>query len=93
MFSVIFEVLPAEGKKDDYLEPAKHLKPGLESTDGFIDNERFESQLATRLGLVAFDLARREIASAVAHRKRTSQGRKQKAGSRSFRTITCASAT
>jgi heme-degrading monooxygenase HmoA len=45
MFSVIFEVLPAEGKKDDYLEIAKHLKPGLESTDGFIDNERFESQL------------------------------------------------
>jgi hypothetical protein len=34
MFSVIFEVLPAEGKKDDYLEIAKHLKPGLESTDG-----------------------------------------------------------
>jgi heme-degrading monooxygenase HmoA len=45
MFSVIFEVLPAEGRKDDYLEIAKHLKPNLESTDGFIDNERFESKL------------------------------------------------
>jgi heme-degrading monooxygenase HmoA len=45
MFSVIFEVLPAEGKKDAYLELAKHLKPILESIDGFVDNERFESRL------------------------------------------------
>ena len=44
MFSVIFEVLPAQGKKDEYLELAKHLKPILESIDGFIDNERFESR-------------------------------------------------
>jgi heme-degrading monooxygenase HmoA len=45
MFSVIFEVLPNDGKKDEYLELAKHLKPRLEATDGFIDNERFESKL------------------------------------------------
>jgi heme-degrading monooxygenase HmoA len=45
MFSVVFEVLPAEGKKDAYLDLAKHLKPILERMDGFIDNERFESQL------------------------------------------------
>ncbi len=45
MFSVIFEVLPGQGKKDGYLELAKHLKPILESIDGFIDNERFESRL------------------------------------------------
>jgi heme-degrading monooxygenase HmoA len=45
MFSVIFEVLPNEGKKDAYLDLAKHLKPILESIDGFIDNERFESRL------------------------------------------------
>jgi heme-degrading monooxygenase HmoA len=45
MFSVIFEVLPNDGKKDDYLDLAKHLKPILESIDGFVDNERFESQL------------------------------------------------
>jgi heme-degrading monooxygenase HmoA len=45
MFSVIFEVLPAEGKKDEYLELAKHLKPILETIDGFVDNERFESLL------------------------------------------------
>jgi heme-degrading monooxygenase HmoA len=45
MFSVMFEVLPGPGKKDNYLEFAKHLKPILESIDGFIDNERFESKL------------------------------------------------
>jgi heme-degrading monooxygenase HmoA len=45
MFSVIFEVLPAQGKKDEYLDQAKHLKPIIETIDGFIDNERFESKL------------------------------------------------
>jgi heme-degrading monooxygenase HmoA len=45
MFSVIFEVLPGQGKKDEYLELAKHLKPILETIDGFVDNERFESRL------------------------------------------------
>lgn len=45
MFSVIFEVLPRQGKKDEYLELAKGLKPKLEATDGFVDNERFESLL------------------------------------------------
>lgn len=45
MFSVIFEVHPNDGRKDDYLELAKHLKPILEKIDGFVDNERFESQL------------------------------------------------
>jgi heme-degrading monooxygenase HmoA len=43
MFSVIFEVRPNDGRKDDYLALAKHLKPILETIDGFIDNERFES--------------------------------------------------
>jgi heme-degrading monooxygenase HmoA len=45
MFSVIFEVHPNDGRKDDYLELAKHLKPILETIDGFVDNERFESRL------------------------------------------------
>ena len=45
MFSVIFEVHPNDGKKDDYLGLAKHLKPILEKIDGFVDNERFESKL------------------------------------------------
>jgi heme-degrading monooxygenase HmoA len=45
MFSVIFEVHPNDGRKDDYLDIAKHLKPILEKIDGFVDNERFESKL------------------------------------------------
>src|ERR1700746_2303021 len=45
MFSVIFEVFPYEGKKEDYLEKAKYLKPIIETIDGFVDNERFESRL------------------------------------------------
>ena len=44
MFSVIFEVRPGDGRKDDYLELAGHLKPILGKIDGFVDNERFESK-------------------------------------------------
>jgi len=43
MFSVIFEVFPYEERFDEYLALAKHLKPILETIDGFVDNERFES--------------------------------------------------
>ena len=43
MFSVIFEVLPYAERFDEYLALAKHLKPILETIDGFVDNERFES--------------------------------------------------
>ena len=57
MFSVIFEVLANEGKKDAYLDYAKHLKPILESIDGFVDNERFEKLAQARLGSVALDMA------------------------------------
>jgi heme-degrading monooxygenase HmoA len=45
MFSVIFEVLPVDGRKEEYLDLAKYLKPILETIDGFVDNERFESRL------------------------------------------------
>jgi heme-degrading monooxygenase HmoA len=44
MFSVIFEVHPAQGKRDEYLEQAKELKPIIETIDGFMDNDRFESR-------------------------------------------------
>jgi heme-degrading monooxygenase HmoA len=44
VFSVIFEVKPAQPQFDQYLELAKQLRPILETIDGFIDNERFESQ-------------------------------------------------
>ena len=44
MFAVFFEVHPRADKKDEYLGLAKHLKPILETIDGFIDNERFVSK-------------------------------------------------
>ena len=44
MFAVIFEVQPKEGRFDDYLDLAKHLKPKLEAIEGFIDIERFGSK-------------------------------------------------
>src|ERR1700745_1816773 len=44
MFAVIFEVQPKAEKWNDYLDLAKFLKPKLESIEGFIDNERFESK-------------------------------------------------
>ena len=45
MFSVIFEVNRKPERKDEYLDLAKQLKPVLQKIDGFIDNERFESQI------------------------------------------------
>jgi len=44
MFAVIFMVQPFKERWNDYLDLAKFLKPKLEAIDGFIDNERFESQ-------------------------------------------------
>ncbi len=43
MIAVIFEVWPAEGKRDTYLALAASLKAELETVDGFISVERFES--------------------------------------------------
>ena len=43
MIAVIFEVMPAPGRKDEYLELAAQLKPELEQMEGFISIERFES--------------------------------------------------
>jgi heme-degrading monooxygenase HmoA len=45
MFLSIFEVFPAQGKKDEYLELTDYLKPMLEAIDGFVGTERFESRL------------------------------------------------
>lgn len=41
--AVIFEVIPAEGRKDEYLNIAARLKPDLEKIKGFISIERFQS--------------------------------------------------
>lgn len=43
MIAVIFEVLPQPLKRDAYLNMAADLRPLLESIDGFVSIERFES--------------------------------------------------
>ena len=43
MIAVIFEVWPAPGRKQEYLDLAAGLRPLLEKIDGFISIERFES--------------------------------------------------
>ncbi len=43
MITVIFEVVPAIGKKQEYLDIAADLLAELEKIDGFISIERFQS--------------------------------------------------
>lgn len=43
MIAVIFEVVPAPGRKQEYLDLAAGLRPALEKMDGFVSIERFES--------------------------------------------------
>ena len=43
MIAVIFEVWPAEGRTQHYLELAAALRADLERIDGFISVERFQS--------------------------------------------------
>lgn len=43
MIAVIFEVVPAPGCRQRYLDLAAALKPALGGVDGFISVERFQS--------------------------------------------------
>jgi heme-degrading monooxygenase HmoA len=43
MIAVIFEVEPAAGQRQAYLDTAAALRPQLEQIDGFLSIERFES--------------------------------------------------
>jgi heme-degrading monooxygenase HmoA len=43
MIAVIFEVWPADGRKQTYLDIAAELRPDLEKIDGFLSIERFQS--------------------------------------------------
>lgn len=43
MIAVLFEVWPADGLMQEYLDIAAALRPELERIDGFISIERFES--------------------------------------------------
>lgn len=43
MIAVIFEVVPAEGRKGDYLDVAAQMRPMLDEIEGFLSVERFQS--------------------------------------------------
>lgn len=48
MIAVIFEVWPAEGRSQEYLDLAASLRPELEKVDGFVSIERFQSLTESR---------------------------------------------
>ena len=76
MIAVIFEVWPAEGRKQTYLDIAASLKPELEKIDGFLSIERFQS-LADETKLVSLSFWRDEAAVTawrnVEHHRRAQQ--------------------
>jgi heme-degrading monooxygenase HmoA len=43
MIAVIFELVPADGRSQDYLNIAARLRPLLDGIDGFLSIERFQS--------------------------------------------------
>lgn len=79
MIAVIFEVEPAD--TGAYLQIAAELRPLLDTIDGFISIERFQS-LTDRAKLVSLSFWRDEAAvaawrAAEAHRAAQAQGRAQ----------------
>ena len=79
MIAVIFEVRPAEGRREAYLDIAAQLRPVLEGIDGFLSIERFES-LSDPGKLLSLSFWRDEAAVAAwrqqeSHRTAQAQGR------------------
>ena len=79
MIAIIFEVEPADGKLDTYLDHAATLRPMLEEMDGFISVERFQS-LTTEGKLLSLSFWRDEAAVAAwrnheVHRRMQRMGR------------------
>jgi heme-degrading monooxygenase HmoA len=79
MIAVIFEVWPAEGERQHYLDLAAALRPELETVDGFLSIERFQS-LADPGKLLSLSFWRDEAAvqawrSRETHRATQAKGR------------------
>ncbi|OYU47792.1 MAG: antibiotic biosynthesis monooxygenase [Rhizobiales bacterium PAR1] len=79
MIVVIFEVWPAEGERDTYLDLAAALREELVQMDGFLSIERFQS-LAEPSKLLSLSFWRDEAAVAAwrnsdAHRSTQRSGR------------------
>src|SRR5258707_5844828 len=80
MIAVIFEVWPADGRRESYLDHAARLRPELEKIDGFVSVERFQS-IADADKMLSLSFWRDE--AAVARWRNQSQHRAtQKAGRR-----------
>ena len=81
MIAVIFEVEPAEGRREDYLDIAASLRPLLDEVEGFISIERFQS-LADPNKILSLSFFEDEEAIArwrnlEAHRGAQSKGRRE----------------
>ena len=79
MIAVIFEVWPRPEHRAEYLDLAAELRPILETIDGFISVERFES-LTEKCKILSLSFFRDEAAVAAwrnvpQHRKTQSKGR------------------
>lgn len=79
MIAVIFEVEPTEGQRQAYLDIAAGLRAELETIDGFVSIERFES-LSRQGRILSLSFWRDEEAvtrwrNVEAHRAAQAQGR------------------
>jgi len=79
MIAVIFEVEPKPERRQQYLDAAARLRPVLESIDGFVSVERFES-LTTPGKILSLSIWRDEEAvqrwrSVEEHRRMQAAGR------------------
>jgi heme-degrading monooxygenase HmoA len=79
MIAVIFEVWPKAEHKQEYLDLAAELRPVLETIDGFISIERFES-LTEKGKILSLSFFRDEEAVAAwrnmpGHRRTQAKGR------------------
>ena len=79
MIAVIFEVWPKPERKQEYFDLAAELRPILETIDGFISVERFES-LTEKGKILSLSFFRDEDALAAwrnvpQHRKSQAKGR------------------
>lgn len=81
MIAVIFEVQPQPGRRDRYLDIAAHLRPALESSDGFVSVERFQSltdaDKLLSLSFFADEHAVQRWRETEAHRCAQAQGRRE----------------
>lgn len=87
MIAVIFEVWPAEGERQTYLDLAAALRDELSQIDGFLTIERFQS-LAEPGKLLSLSFWREEAAVAAwrnGHAHRATQGKGRNGVLRNYR--------